>query len=77
MSWSGNLLQIAGVSLGFGTVVRRLRFAFCFLRFAFCYGLGSCHHQRFTQVLRLQGRVGSPAIKFLSSAILVLKHLKS
>ena len=24
MSWSGNLLQIAGVSLGFGTVVRSL-----------------------------------------------------
>ena len=70
MSGPGNLLQIAGVSLGFGTVVRRLRFIDR-------YGLGSCHHQRFTHVLRLQGRVGSPAIKFLSSAILVLKHLRS
>ncbi len=27
MSWSGNLLQIAGVSLGFGTVIRSLRVA--------------------------------------------------
>lgn len=41
MSGLGNLLQIAGVSLGFGTVVRSLN----------RYGLGSCHHQRLPMYL--------------------------
>ena len=73
MSGSGNLLQIAGVSLGFGTVVRSLG-----------GGLGGdllrfrvVPSSEVTHVFRLQERGGSPAIKFLSRAIRVLKHLKS